>query len=476
LEELRSLVIKAQGRDLEAYGQIVRRFQDMAYGFAYAILGDFHLAEDVAQEAFVEAFRRLGSLREPAAFPGWFRRIVLGRCHRMKRGKRVPTVPLGSEWPLRSDRAGPDEKAERREMADKVLEAVRALPENERTVTTLFYIDGYSQKDIAEFLEVPVTTVNNRLHASRKRLKERMVAMVAEELNATKPEAEFHKLVEKAIALQEAEEFEDAVSAHQSALRSAEAAYAAASGSYCRLSHAYHKAGKTLELAEGLLVGAPSEPNDDEAEVVRNRLGFAGAMFINANRPQRAREAASKLLEMAEPLEGSPKYRFWRATAIAIRYEAAHAEGQPEQAVRLLEQVYAELAAYEEELSSTCRGLKSAADTDDHDLQEWFTWAGHAYHNIAVRALDHGAKDREEALRLMLRAAELRDCPATDLILAEWVLSVEGDRGAALGHFKKAVVGYERRGDIGWLRQEFERAGEFEPARNDPEFLAVIES
>ena len=66
----------------------------MAYGCAYSVLGDLELAEDAAQEAFLEAWRNLGKLRNPAAFPGWFRRIVRFRCSRLVRGKRVTTVPL----------------------------------------------------------------------------------------------------------------------------------------------------------------------------------------------------------------------------------------------------------------------------------------------------------------------------------------------------------------------------------------------
>lgn len=80
-------------------------------------------------------------------------------------------------------------------MKERVLRAIRGLPENERTVTTLFYIDGYSQKDIAAFLEVPATTVNNRLHASRKRLKKRMIAMVKETLEERAPDERFSKKV-----------------------------------------------------------------------------------------------------------------------------------------------------------------------------------------------------------------------------------------------------------------------------------------
>ena len=80
-------------------------------------------------------------------------------------------------------------------MADKVLAAIQALPDDQRTATTLFYINGYSQKDIAEFLEVPVTTVNNRLAASRKRLKQRMLTMVEQTLHNNAPDERFNLAV-----------------------------------------------------------------------------------------------------------------------------------------------------------------------------------------------------------------------------------------------------------------------------------------
>ena len=68
MEELKSLVLRAQAGDLEACGEIVERFQDMAYGYAYSVLGDFHLAEDAAQEAFIEAYRCLSDSRSCCSF------------------------------------------------------------------------------------------------------------------------------------------------------------------------------------------------------------------------------------------------------------------------------------------------------------------------------------------------------------------------------------------------------------------------
>jgi RNA polymerase sigma factor (sigma-70 family) len=163
----------------------------MACGYAHSVLGDFHLAEDAAQEAFIEAYRTLDKLREPVAFPGWFRRVVFKHCDRLTRRKQIPTASLETVGQVPAGTPDPGTAAEEREMQDKVLDAIRALPEHERTATTLFYINGYKQNEIADFLEVPVSTVKNRLHSSRKRLKERMMGMVSETLKGRAPDERF---------------------------------------------------------------------------------------------------------------------------------------------------------------------------------------------------------------------------------------------------------------------------------------------
>src|SRR5438552_3855114 len=100
MEELCNLIIRAGASSNAprergiAFGEIVRRYQDTAYACALALVGDSHLAEDCAQEAFVTAWIQLEQLREPGAFPGWLRRIVATQCHRATRGKRYPNVAL----------------------------------------------------------------------------------------------------------------------------------------------------------------------------------------------------------------------------------------------------------------------------------------------------------------------------------------------------------------------------------------------
>jgi len=170
----------------EAFAELVIRFQDMAFACAYAVLGDAYLAEDVAQDAFVVAWQKLDQLREPGAFPGWFKRIVLSQCNRRTRGKRLQLVPLDVGVKSPATDPGPHIIAEKHELLNKVLRAIKALPDNERFVTTLFYVNGYTQADIGQFLEVPVSTVNKRLHSARQRLKE-SVKMFKDNLQSQRP-------------------------------------------------------------------------------------------------------------------------------------------------------------------------------------------------------------------------------------------------------------------------------------------------
>ncbi|MEZ4860429.1 MAG: sigma-70 family RNA polymerase sigma factor [Caldilineaceae bacterium] len=193
LQEISQLITQAaaeraaRAEKQSAFAEIVHRFQDLAFGCAYAVLGDFHLAEDAAQEAFLSAWRNLDQLRTPAAFPGWFKRIVLTQCNRLTRGKRLDVVSLETIFDAPATDSDPFLAYEQIERQIRVYAAIRALPEHERMATALFYIGDYSQKEIASFLEVPVTTVKKRLFDARKKLREGMEDMVREALQEKRP-------------------------------------------------------------------------------------------------------------------------------------------------------------------------------------------------------------------------------------------------------------------------------------------------
>ena len=161
----------------QAFGELVHLFQDMAYSVANGTLEDFHLAQDAVQESFVTAYRQLNQLRDPLAFPGWFKQIVYSQCHRLLRGKRFPTKPLEATADLISTEPDPALAVEDFELKDKVIAAIQALPEREQIVTKLFYLNGYSQSEIAKLLQIPVTTVKKRLQYARQHLRGVMASM-----------------------------------------------------------------------------------------------------------------------------------------------------------------------------------------------------------------------------------------------------------------------------------------------------------
>jgi len=178
-------VTRAQGGDTRAFDALVRRFQDPAVAYARTLLHDPAAAEDAAQEAFVQAWRDLPRLMEAAAFGAWLRRIVFKFCDRDRRSAR-PTQPLAEELPLPTDQE-PDQVAERADDAARVQTAIQALPCPLREATLLYYLTGHDIKEIAAFLDLPPSTVKNRLHAARKQLRKELWTMAETTLEHEKP-------------------------------------------------------------------------------------------------------------------------------------------------------------------------------------------------------------------------------------------------------------------------------------------------
>jgi len=113
-EPLVATVCAARSGDERAFAALVARFQDIAVAYATSILDDRSLAEDAAQEAFLDAYRALPSLREPAAFPGWFRRILFKHCDRITRRKATAIVSLNAADDIGSPEPSPHDVLERR--------------------------------------------------------------------------------------------------------------------------------------------------------------------------------------------------------------------------------------------------------------------------------------------------------------------------------------------------------------------------
>ena len=178
-------VTRAQGGDTRAFDALVRRFQDPAVAYARTLLHGPAAAEDAAQEAFVQAWRDLPRLMEAAAFGAWLRRIVFKFCDRDRRSAR-PTLPLAETLTL-PENLEPAWMAERADDAARVHTAIQALPCPLREATLLYYLTGHDIKEIAAFLDLPPSTVKNRLHAARKQLRKELWTMAETTLEHEKP-------------------------------------------------------------------------------------------------------------------------------------------------------------------------------------------------------------------------------------------------------------------------------------------------
>ena len=184
MDHLEELVQTASRGDANAFVELTRRFQHFAFGSALALLGDFHQAEDAVQESFLAAWSALPSLSDPAAFPGWLRGIVRHHAFRTLRRKHLEVLPLEAAGKVPSDHTSPNDKLEQRQQVSAALAAIAELPATLREPATLFYVHECSHQDVANFLGISTATVNNRLHAARSKLKERVLTMVSETLQS----------------------------------------------------------------------------------------------------------------------------------------------------------------------------------------------------------------------------------------------------------------------------------------------------
>ncbi len=181
------LVERARSGDARAFGELVRLYQRRAVSVAYRLLNNAEDAADVAQDAFVRAFRSLGQLDDASRFGPWLLRTVSNLALNFRRARRSrPAVSLDDD--TEPDRAGeglrpgtgrrhvePDDDPAGplpAEMRMAVAGALEKLPEKQRLALVLFSLEGLPQKEVAEILDCTVELVKWNVFQARKKLKE----------------------------------------------------------------------------------------------------------------------------------------------------------------------------------------------------------------------------------------------------------------------------------------------------------------
>lgn len=172
----------------EAFGELVRRFQDMVFGYAYSLLREEESARDAAQETFIAVYDRLESLANPGAFPAWTKKIAYRVCMReLRNRRRRRDESAGDEEIIPSHYPSPEGSALDGETRREIRSAIDRLPEDQRTSIVLHYIDGYSSVQIAEFLDIEPAAVKKRLQRGRDRMREEFMDTVRNDISGMRP-------------------------------------------------------------------------------------------------------------------------------------------------------------------------------------------------------------------------------------------------------------------------------------------------
>ena len=172
------LIQRILSGDENAFSILVKKYQKGVHALAWRKVKDFHIAEEITQDTFLQAHKKLASLKNPSQFPGWLYVIADRLCRTWFRKKKLHTQSLET-----TSKEAIEKKAYanyvceqreaagvecRREIVQKLMEK---LPESERTVMVLYYLGELNCEEISKFLGVSPNTVKSRLQRARKRLR-----------------------------------------------------------------------------------------------------------------------------------------------------------------------------------------------------------------------------------------------------------------------------------------------------------------
>ncbi len=198
------LIRQSQNGDQAAYGQLVERYQSLVCSVAYNRCGDLAQSEDLAQEAFIQAWRKLADLHDIAKFKAWICTIVRNLAHRAheqsNRNVSSNAARLDSVSEPTSVVDNPAERVVSVEQEQLVWQALAEVPENYREPMILFYREEQSVARVADALELSQDAVKQRLSRGRKMLQEHLAATVETALKNSKPSKAFTGAVVMGVA------------------------------------------------------------------------------------------------------------------------------------------------------------------------------------------------------------------------------------------------------------------------------------
>lgn len=177
--DLELIFLSRQGNKA-AFGQLVARYQPMVQRLATRAIGNGDLAQEVVQDAMLQAYLSLEKLNNPTRFKSWLCGIVLNMCRNLRRRQVIcfsletMVGNLGDTLPIAGSSPDPQLVAEQEELRTALLEAVDTLSSKNRAAILLFYHEQFSLQEVANRLNISVNAVKGRLHKSRHQLRARL--------------------------------------------------------------------------------------------------------------------------------------------------------------------------------------------------------------------------------------------------------------------------------------------------------------
>jgi RNA polymerase sigma-70 factor (ECF subfamily) len=170
--EITNVVERARDGDRSAYGELVERFQPTVYALALARLRNPNEAQELVQEVFIHAMKKLGQLRDAHCFAGWLRQIA----ERMAINRLTRRGPVRGAEPavlenVQAAAASPLDELVRMEQKAQLWAGLDRLKPVDRATLVAFYIHGRSLKEMSREFETPIGTIKRRLHVARNRLR-----------------------------------------------------------------------------------------------------------------------------------------------------------------------------------------------------------------------------------------------------------------------------------------------------------------
>lgn len=163
------IIERCKSGDQKAFFEIYKLYSKAMFNVSYRIVGSQEVAEDVLQESFVNAFQHIKSYKGTATFGAWLKRIVVNKAISQLRKNQLEVVMIDDNFDVKQDEV---DNTDLELKAEVVRNAIQKLPNGFRLVFSLYLLEGYDHKEIADILGITESTSKSQYNRAKKKLKD----------------------------------------------------------------------------------------------------------------------------------------------------------------------------------------------------------------------------------------------------------------------------------------------------------------